>query len=146
MNQNEQLLVEALESGEYEQGKHRLATQSDNGWLYCCLGVACEVALKNGVELKIEQRPYYKDSTHTTIVNEKKSYDGHTTDLPAPVQNWLGWNDDNGTVRTGIIQPRGLECKTLIGINDNGATFQEIAAIIRQDGILKKEVVNAEQA
>lgn len=45
-----QLWAEALESGEFEQGKNCLRFQTKSGIQYCCLGVAVEVALRNGYE------------------------------------------------------------------------------------------------
>lgn len=42
--------VDALRSGKYQQGKHRLGTVKENGDIeYCCLGVLCEVAVAEGV-------------------------------------------------------------------------------------------------
>lgn len=43
--------VQALRSGEYQQGRGRLVRQGyDNSWReYCCLGVLCELAIKEGV-------------------------------------------------------------------------------------------------
>lgn len=38
--------IAALESGEYKQGQNVL--RSDDGF-YCCLGVLCELAVKEGV-------------------------------------------------------------------------------------------------
>ena len=40
MNELQEKWVEALESGEYKQGKTYLRDSEDK---YCCLGVACEV-------------------------------------------------------------------------------------------------------
>lgn len=42
---------EALESGEYEQTKDCL---HENGDGYCCLGVACELAILDGVAIRRE--------------------------------------------------------------------------------------------
>jgi hypothetical protein len=43
------LLVEALESGQYEQGRWSLSKDGK----FCCLGVACEVARANGLSITI---------------------------------------------------------------------------------------------
>ena len=45
MNANAEKWVAALESGEYDQTAGRLR----NGDSFCCLGVACELAVKDGV-------------------------------------------------------------------------------------------------
>lgn len=37
--------VEALRSGEYEQGRGRLRVTDNAGDSFCCLGVACEIGL-----------------------------------------------------------------------------------------------------
>ena len=44
--------LEALRSGEFDQGEGVLAYIGPKGTSYCCLGVACEVAIKHGVEIK----------------------------------------------------------------------------------------------
>ena len=38
--------VEALESGKYQQGKHRLKTRNQHGQYFCCLGVLREIEPK----------------------------------------------------------------------------------------------------
>ncbi len=52
--ENMRLWVAALRSGEFAQGRKRLAQSGDGGatWRYCCLGVACELAIRHGVEVK----------------------------------------------------------------------------------------------
>lgn len=43
------LWVEALRSGEYEQCRQVLRTTRQGKYQYCCLGVATEIAVRNGV-------------------------------------------------------------------------------------------------
>ena len=40
--------VDALRSGQYQQGFGRLHKQLSNKSYFCCLGVLCEVAIKEG--------------------------------------------------------------------------------------------------
>jgi len=47
------LWVEALRSGEYEQGLYKMKSHGK----YCCLGVLQEVALKDGVKFEPERGP-----------------------------------------------------------------------------------------
>ena len=69
------LWVDALRSGQYEQTDKRLKRDGK----YCCLGVACEVAVANGLELDI--RPFFEDS----IGDEN---------LPIEVSRWFGFDGD----------------------------------------------------
>lgn len=81
-----ELLAAALESGEYQQGRQQLHMKDyEAGDRYCCLGVACEVAVKNGLELNVRE-----DSEGT------RSYDGSITILPRAVAQWYGFARDNG--------------------------------------------------
>lgn len=49
---NIQLWIDALESGRFLQGNGFLALRDAEGRMrFCCLGVACEVAIANGVEI-----------------------------------------------------------------------------------------------
>lgn len=79
--ENMQLWVSALRSGEFLQGKNLLASQDRHGNIrHCCLGVACVVAMRNGVNVIVEVSPT------TGIV----SYDGEETELPLSVANFFG--------------------------------------------------------
>lgn len=72
------LWVDALRSGLYEQARGKLS----DGDGYCCLGVACEVAMANGVELR-KVRSIEDDGVWV-------SYDEANSMLPQSVAKWLG--------------------------------------------------------
>lgn len=74
MNDNAKKWVAALRSGDYKQGQNYLC----QGDCYCCLGVACELFIKEGGELnKIQKNNYYQ-------------YGGKDGHLPEIVRDWLG--------------------------------------------------------
>lgn len=109
MNENAQKWVEALRGPEYKQGRNRLAY----GGSHCCLGVACEVAIKNGVPISRINREgeIYFDESYAV--------------LPVSIREWLGLNSTEG--RYGID-------RSLASDNDSGGkTFAEIAAIIESE-------------
>ncbi len=67
--------VIALRSGKYKQTRDVLHKVRGG---YCCLGVACEVAIKNKIEVeKIKAGKEYK-------------YDQCSVSLPNSVSDWLG--------------------------------------------------------
>lgn len=100
MNDNAKKWVAALRSGEYKQAQNQLRT--DEG--YCCLGVACELALEAGAI---------------------SSYNPEGISLPFPVQKWLGLASPSG--RYGHYQ-------FLTNDNDRlGKSFSEIADIIENE-------------
>lgn len=106
--------VSALRSGKYEQGQEYLNSQNK----FCCLGVLCEVAKKNGVELKIEV-----DEEDNTV-----SYNGSNGVLSKPVMNWAGIQNICGS----YINSRNQEM-TLTGLNDTQRmSFKQIANIIEK--------------
>lgn len=103
------LWVEALRSGEYEQTKERLK----RGNSFCCLGVACEVAVAEGVV---------------------ETYDGSRTGLPPAVQAWLGV-DHEGT--TSVTSPKLGGREFLTSLNDTwNLTFAEIADLIEEGVVI----------
>jgi|SRR5688500_2127325 len=73
--ENMRLWVAALRSGEYEQGHGALHDHNDK---FCCLGVACEVALKAGVKMPV--------TPHGNYIR----YGQEISHLPTVVQEWLG--------------------------------------------------------
>lgn len=118
MTSNAKLWVAALRSGEYKQCKRILS----DGESYCCLGVACEIARKNG--LNVHCATVYLDEL--TL-----AFDGNTKTLPLSVSDWLGFyaGDVVGTLYKG----RDNMCLCLSKLNDEGATFLEIADIIEKN-------------
>jgi hypothetical protein len=108
----------ALRSGNYKQGSGYLHTESDH---YCCLGVLCEV-----MGLKGEFVPGSEKRLKGHYV-----YDGsYPGALPQSVRDVTGL-DDFGTLPT-TVRYRDTNCNDLANLNDNGATFLEIAGIIEK--------------
>lgn len=114
LSENAQKLVDALRSGDYEQGRHALTIRFPNGAERdCCLGVACKVAIADGVAVDMQTRA----SSQDVMV----LYDGDGSMLPKSVQEWLGFSYATGGYIGG----------SLLSDNDFGKkTFAEIADII----------------
>lgn len=90
----------ALESGKYEQGQEVLR----EGNSFCCLGVLCDLAAKDGGQQWIQKGRFYYDNTQTYLSERIRKFMG--------------------------IQPREME--TLVRMNDqNDAGFKAIAKYIR---------------
>lgn len=116
--------LEALRSGEYEQTTGAL--RSTNG--YCCLGVLCEVAVKNGVipeavpdEINVPETTYY--------YAESGSW------LPDAVTEWAVLALSDPSMTMGVTDPNGNALVeknvTLSSLNDiYGYDFEQIANVI----------------
>lgn len=78
--QAKQLWIDALRSGKYNQGMHNL-NYKDN---YCCLGVLCEVYLKNCPNPKINKTV---GSLGISI------YGSYSSLLPFEVKKWANLQD-----------------------------------------------------
>ena len=100
--------ITALRSGDYKQARGMLADRKRE--TYCCLGVLCEIAIKEGV-----------DVTVSVSSGEAALYDGSEENLPASVSDWAGIDSSIGILDSGI---------SLVGENDRGISFEEIAAVI----------------
>jgi len=99
--------VEALRSGNYKQGKGALrVTQgrelSPSEDRFCCLGVACDLAEREGVMLDVGFTPLPHDGVWDV------SYDGDHLELPEAVQDWLGIHESNPLVARLSIERYGL--------------------------------------
>lgn len=106
------LWVNALRSGEYNQGIYVLNNEGN----FCCLGVLCEVAIKNGVKMSVQQ------------TDEGIAYDGSTAFLPESVAIWAGINTPNG----GWMDGHG-NWNSLVQLNDSNESFDLIADIIDEN-------------
>jgi hypothetical protein len=104
--------LEALRSGDFEQGKRWLHANGE----YCCLGVLCEIAAEEGV-VTVGRR--------WQII----TYDGVGNLLPQSVVDWAGldtpwgWQQEDGS--QGYIP-------SLTSMNDEGVPFPEIADFIEK--------------
>jgi hypothetical protein len=107
LNKNAKKWVKALRSGKYKQGNlvlHNLKTDS-----FCCLGVACDLATKEGVF-----------TSGITIMD-----DGAGVTLPRAVQKWLRLSTTAGKFKSG---------QSLVGLNDKeNFTFPQIATVIESE-------------
>lgn len=114
LTEPQRLWVEALRSGKYEQAKSVLCALGDDNEPvgFCCLGVACEVAIAAGVEVDVK---------NGSAADRCRIYGTSTVFLPFEVQDWLGLNSSNGRFKRD---------STLSNLNDRGEVFEAIADII----------------
>ena len=108
------LWLTALRSGDYEQARGYLHLAPKGGKdSFCCLGVLCEVAIADGVDLE--------KVNHEGIT----WYDGCFGGLPLAVRRWAEMSE-----LMGGNTSRGEDLSEL---NDRGVSFTEIANIIEEE-------------
>jgi hypothetical protein len=111
------LWLEALRSGQYEQGVGSL-NKDDK---LCCLGVLCEVAIGQGVDVSKEGE-----------ISGWISYGGETAVLPFEVAEWSGV-DSCGEIPVSVgVDDDGDPYTNLADLNDNKVPFNTIADIIEE--------------
>ena len=106
--------VTALRSGEYKQGKDVLA--DTHRTQHCCLGVLCEVAIKEDLEVEVQIIP-----GHAAIFDNSKAF------LPHTVADWAGMKTRLGDLPIGVATTTVL---SLMSMNDGGHSFGAIANVI----------------
>lgn len=80
------LLVEALRSDRFQQGRRHLKRANLDGSVrHCCLGVACEIAIEQGLSVNVG------DDLRVGAV----SFDHSNDVLPESVQDWFGFDGSN---------------------------------------------------
>lgn len=102
------LWVEALRSGKYQQAKHALRWPAIDTFNFCCLGVLCDLS---GVGT-------WEDEGY------RCGQEVRDIELPEAVMRFAG-------ISTDVVDVPRLRV-TLMGENDRGKTFPEIADIIEQ--------------
>lgn len=101
----------ALRSGEYTQGTGTLRDEFDN---FCCLGVLCAIAVKDGLEIDVA----------APGENGAWSYDGEEWFLPPKVSYWAGMDKNDPRIAvSGYTRVSDLN-------DDAGMTFEQIADVI----------------
>lgn len=108
--------VEMLKSGEYTQGHGSLRTDDK----FCCLGVLCELAVKEGV---IGLPSLVSDNMYS--YGDQGNLKGNRSFLPDIVQEWAGVTTNYGKMNTPEL--------SLVDVNDTGKTFEEIAELIASE-------------
>ena len=107
-------LVEALRSGDYEQGKARLKS----GNKFCCLGVACDLYAKHE---RPESGWHLEDDIGWTFL-------GLHDLLPKEVMIWLGFATSNG-------MGKSKSSLSLDYLNDRGRSFEYISDVIENEEV-----------
>jgi hypothetical protein len=124
--------IDALRSGDYEQGSEKL--RGVNG--YCCLGVLCDIyarehdtqwEFRGYDELSDESNPHPMDYWY---------FDDQSEFLPKIVMNWAGLKTHNPSVRVDIEDNFGDDnsfyTDEIANVNDSGYTFMDLSKIIEQ--------------
>lgn len=130
--ENMRKFVEALRSGKYRQGQKRLEKSSNGKTYNCCLGVACRVAMADGLNLTTNV------GTSAMTDDTMTSFNLDTAFMPGAVADWLGLDcqaesDDlsDGCVNNpGILVNYGDEPKLIAAttLNDtHNSSFSVIA-------------------
>jgi hypothetical protein len=121
MNEAEKKLVGELRSGRYRQTIGRLREIHPMVEGYCCLGVACDISGLGeweGGEFKV-----FDESNFSEVL------------LPYSVLKWLGWKTARGLLN---VRGQGNRELSLIELNDEGLSFDQIADVI-EAGLVVKE-------
>lgn len=116
--------VDALRSGEYEQGDSALK-QDDK---FCCLGVACDLFLRHeGKGRWIDRADEEYDPTFFVFEADEDDHDVYY--LPRAVQKWLGISSRQGKVleKTHLPSKPHVRVDSLELMNDHGFSFDELA-------------------
>lgn len=112
------LWVKELRSGKWEQGTRYLCKDQK----YCCLGVLCEIALREGVDIlkkakNVDDELYYVYGKDRAI-----------SILPGEVMNWAEIATFVGNYTGSYTDELSLTEQ-----NDSGKTFEEIAEVIEKN-------------
>lgn len=124
LTEPQKLWIAALRSGEYKQGASRLSMSGK----FCCLGVLCETAIRNGIKI---DRYEVEDSTFDDNVI---AYDGAVSVAPATAFGWVGLIAPDGSLKdidAASGHPLYKFC-SLSMANDEGASFEEIADLLEK--------------
>lgn len=121
--------IDALRSGNYEQGSEKLRTV--NG--YCCLGVLCDIyAQENNTQWKFRGN----EETNFQTMDYYWYFLDEIEFLPESVMNWAGLGTHNPSVRVYCEDSDDEDQRyyndEIANVNDSGYSFSQIADIIQQ--------------
>lgn len=120
--------IDALRSGNYEQGSEKLRTVTG----YCCLGVLCDLYSKEqGAEWEFRG---LDENTHQTT--DYWYFEDQSEFLPESVKEWAGLPVVNPSVRVDVTdnddEDDWFYNDEIANLNDSGYTFNELSNVIEQ--------------
>ncbi|NDD52344.1 hypothetical protein EBZ39_00430 [bacterium] len=140
--------VQALRSKKYKQGHSVLKQKTRAGVTrHCCLGVLCELYQQDRRKRGQKVMPsFVKKQWNTSSGNKNKvtfylpDTECQPTHLPKIVQRWAGVQTDSGHFPVSSKPCRAVivtgnehaDADSLMALNDEGATFTQIAEIIEE--------------
>jgi hypothetical protein len=116
--------VEALRSGEYEQGYGGLQVAGK----YCCLGVLCDLAARDGV---VEKATNYCNACQM----DHESFASAEVYPPSQVREWAGLESANPVLPGRAVSAFDtyVGSQSLATLNDSGKyPFERIADLIEE--------------
>jgi len=127
------LWVEALRSGNYKKGDERLSVIDNGVKCFCALGVLCDLAVSEGVEVEVTVDSDFMNERYKFI-----KYDGEASVLPLSVMEWADLPLPSPVVSvTQTVEGDELLASDYqewdIGdMNDSGYTWEVIADAIER--------------
>lgn len=134
--------VNALRSGDYRQTDGTLRRDNGDGTSFCCLGVLCDLAVKEGV---------IDPPAHIQVGDggDYYLYEGEADIPPSEVCDWAGLYDSDPDVEYMEYSESDGVCHyedrdSLTSLNDaRGKTFDEIADILEYNYLNPKGVYSS---
>lgn len=113
MKKNIKKWVKALESGEYTQTSGRLEVKKEDGsFAHCVMGVACRLYANEHPDWEVR------------VVSDYSYFEFSSFTPPLVVLEWLGLEPPLVCTSNGT---------SLIGLNDSGVSFSDLAKIIKTE-------------
>ena len=121
--------VEALRSGDYEQGTHALRRTNGTD-TFCCLGVLCDLYQDATGKGEWKEPEHKKEDRYHFITPNDLNW----SVLPNVVRDWAGLDVCQGVVLDSDAHPDDKSgCHPLSSLNDAHYSFGEIADVIEQN-------------
>ena len=118
--------IDALRSGDYEQGSEKLRSVTG----YCCLGVLCDLYAREH-DTQWEFRGYDELSDETNPHPMDYWYfDEQSEFLPYSVMDWAGLKTHNPSMR--VDSDDDFYTDEIANLNDSGYTFNDLSKLIEQ--------------
>ena len=133
MNQEiKKLWLEALRSGEYKQVKGTLRRMENDEPSHCCLGVLCEIVVKNNTAYYIQRAAEQALKCEIVLPNTISDYCGLNESNPS-IKYVHRHTEDDRLKQLDVVEGEHImRIESLGALNDNNFTFDQIADLIER--------------